>query len=561
MSSVFGTVTNDTDTAASQAAPTPRVGQSVVLPELSQDERQRRQRIGDAWKAYRGQWGAGPLRVHAGDPDDNVRPNRCMPIVDAGISFLFGQPVKIEISNDTDAQTGDSLDVDNGAALGTSAAQAFLDDCWGDDDDKMTLLSEIAMNGAIAGHAFVLVAPANRAAGQTTPRAILLDSQNVTVITDPHDCKTVQAYWVQYEVVQRDPVQGREVRVTFRKVIARNDPDGLASDSAAGYDPDDTWMICDYVRTGGDGATGWGLTAQTPWPKPWPPIVDCQNLPNPNEYYGLSDLPDDLINLNRALIFNESNTNRIIKHHAHPTRWASGITAAQIESTPDNILLFQSADAKLNALSPATDLANAMQFGANLRADMDEQSQVPSVALGRMSELPRGQISGVTIRALYAPLMAKTIKKRRLYGKLIRLLSAHFLELGGFATAAKAKITLHWKDPMPADDLAAAQAAQAWMAIGVSADTLMMQGGYDPDTEAAKTQQENLRAMQMQVQGLAPMGADMASVPPPDASAPQSPDGTSPAPATPPPVNHPKAIRARQAAQAAAGKRVTPNGM
>jgi len=544
----------------------PQVGATVVLPPLSSDERAKRQRIADAWKAYKGDWGAGPLRVMPGDPDDNVRPNRCMPIVDAGASFLFGESLKIEISDDTDGQTGAALDVDNGANLGTSPAQAYLDDCWGEDDDRMTLLNEVAMNGAVAGSAFVLIVPANPKAGQPLPHLTVLNPENVTVITDPHDCKTVQEYWIQYEVKQSDAV-GNERIVAFRKVICRNDPDGLAAETGLGYDADDSWVINDYKSTSGD--QGWVLTATTPWPKPWPPIVACQNLPSPNDYWGMPDLPADLIAMNRSLIFNESNTNRIIKHFAHPTRWASGVTAAQLNTTPDNILLFASADAKLQALEARADLANAMQFGANLRADMDEQSQVPSVALGRMSELPKGQISGVTIRALYAPLMAKTVKKRRLYGALIRTVSQHFLELGGFIAASKARITLHWKDPLPPDDLAAAQAAQAWMAVGVSADTLMQQAGYDPDSEAVKSQQENMRAMLLAQQGQAPIPGDQPPTPP------LSPDGTTPAPEAsagpsaanisannpPPPINHPAAIAARQAAQAAAGKRVTPNGL
>lgn len=551
-------IDNNNDMQPEQSGP--QVGQTVALPALPQPERERRQHIGDTWKAYKGDWGAGPLKLTKGETDDNVRPNRCMAIVDTGVTFLFGEVVKIEISSsDTDEADGQENAVDNGAAKGTSQAQAFLNECWGDDDDMMTLLSELAMNGAIAGSAFAMIIPANPKVGQQLPRLTVLDPQNVTVFPDPHDCRTVREYWIQYEVSTYD-TRGKPETITYRKVICRNDPDWLASTTGIGYDNDATWLILDFMRRDTAGSTrtlsdtgAWTCTGRTDWPKPWPPIIDCQNLINPNEYWGLADLPPDLVGLNRALIFNESNTARIIKHHAHPTRWAKGVgSAAQIDSTPDNILVFQSQEASLNALSPATDLANAMAFGEILRSDMDEQSQVPGVALGRMATLPRGALSGVTIRALYAPIMAKTTKKRRLYGRLIRDASQRFLELGGFVAASQARIQLHWKDPMPSDDLAAAQTAVVWNGLGVSADTLMQQAGYDPDIEAKKAAQESARSLTAFAQG---QGLPPAPPPPVPPNAPQDASQQQPpAQANTPPVNHPAAIAARQKMQTAFGK-------
>jgi hypothetical protein len=562
----------------------PQVGKSYALPELPQQELKRRKRIGDARKAYEGDWGAGPLKVKPGDPDKNVRPNMCQPIVDVGVNFLFGEVVKIEIANDTDSETGAENEVDNGAEEGTSPAQAFLDDCWGDDDDKMTLLTKLAMNGALAGNAFVLLDPSpkgkrkGRASGKVCPRIILLNPSDVHVIPDPHDCENVQEFWVQYEVETYNTLGQPEV-YTYRKVIKRNDPDGLASITGEGYDEDDTWIIEDYMRKGAAGVAArnrnnnslfsgqqgqgadWTCIGRTDWPKPWPPIIGCQNLPNPNEYEGLPDLTKDLIQMNRALIFNESNIAITIENYVAPPRWASGVTANNMSLSPDSILLFQSSDAKLQALDVKADLQNAMAFSERLQSAMDEQSQIPGLALGRMKDLPKGQISGTSLRALYKPPMSKTTKKRRLYGRLIREVSQRMLELGDFTAAAEASIQLNWKDPMPNDDLTAAQAAQILHDdLGVSQDSLMQQFGFNPDVEADKRQDEEQRKVVAfsQGQGLPPMPANM----PPDGANGQTDDAQQqPQPQPGPPqkpgnvaaLNSPKAQQMRATMKQMAG--------
>src|SRR5450755_2888594 len=80
-----------TPTTLAQSAPT-------------QADYERKQQMTRAWKAYRGEL-ADPLKVKAGQPNDNVKSNRCAPIVDKGVSFLFGQPLQAQASSEvgTDA--------------------------------------------------------------------------------------------------------------------------------------------------------------------------------------------------------------------------------------------------------------------------------------------------------------------------------------------------------------------------------------------------------------------------------------------------------------------------
>jgi len=513
----------------------------LSLTDVFNDDTHQRQ-MAEAWDAYLGNVPPA-LKNEPNQPDINVKSNRLAPIVDTGLYYLFGLSLKIEVDPDADG--------------GGEKAQEYLKGCLGDEDDWMTLLSKLAMNGAIFGHAFAKIVPPDDKAGTQYPRLVVLNPQNVRVVTDPDDCDIVQQYIIQY-----DAQLPGGATVTKRQVIARVDPDRLAVESG-GQDLDDTWTITNYIRA----AIGGGFVPvgdPVPWEHPWAPIVDCQNLPVSNQHWGQPDLTPDLIQLNKVLNFVLSNINSIGLSHGHPWVWASGTDAKSITTAPGRIIGLPSPDAKLNALVANGDIPGLMAFTTDLRSDMDEQSKVPGVATGRINQLPRGTMSGVALRMLYQPLLFKTNAKRRMYGKLIREACTRMLALGNFGDGTDrdgVKVTTHWKDPLPADDLSEAQTALAWNQLGVSTDTLLQQAGFDPDDEAQKTEKAQARQMTLQQQGKAPLtppplpGAAPVPGQPQPATAPGQP------PASQPPINHPAAIQARQAAQAAAGKPVTPNGM
>lgn len=314
------------------------------------------------------------------------------------------------------------------------------------------------------------------------PRLVLLDPANVTVATSPDDCDVVESYTIEWQGV--DSVSGKPAQ--RREVSLRIDPDGRSAEGLA--DDDDTWTITSYTLRAGV----WQPDDDPiVWPHPWPPIVDCQNLPNPNEYWGIPDLTPDLIEVNRVLNFVQSNISRIIKVHAHPWIWGRGFTASQIDMTPGRIIILPSERSELVAIAAHGDLPSAMTFAANLRSDMDEQSRVPAVALGRLTDLPKGNISGVALQLLFRPLIEKTVMKQRLYGKLIREVSKRLLDLGGYDYSTH--IELHWQNLLPIDDLAAAQTATALQNLGVSQQTLLAELGYNADEEAERTQAEATR--------------------------------------------------------------------
>src|ERR1700690_1910219 len=72
---------------------------SLAQAPIPQADHDRKRLMREAWKAYRGEFQR-PLKVELDQPDDNVMVNFCVSIVDKGASWLFGQPVKIEASDE-----------------------------------------------------------------------------------------------------------------------------------------------------------------------------------------------------------------------------------------------------------------------------------------------------------------------------------------------------------------------------------------------------------------------------------------------------------------------------
>jgi hypothetical protein len=451
-------------------APTQNLLQSLAQAPMPQSDRDRKRRIHEAWSAYRGEFQR-PLKVERDQPDDNVLVNFCGPIVDKGASWLFGQPVKIEATDEAGSAETPYLD--------------FLTGLWGDDDDKMSLLSDAAQNGGVCGHSFMKLIPAQ--AQMKYPRIVVLDPEIVRKVTSPDDCSLTLAYIIEYNVSND---------IQKRQIIARVDPDGLAG-VAGEYDLDDTWTITNYERRGNAFQENrWVQVGEVEeWLYPFAPIFDCKNLPNPNESWGTPDLTPDLIDQNKTLIFLLSNLARIIKYHGHPKTWAKGLGASQIDISVDGMIVLNSPDAQIGVLTPMENFDGILKVLNTIMSNMDQQSRVPAVALGRMEAFPRlGPISGVALALWFQPLIEKTETKRRLYGKMIREVSRAALVLAGLLSIENmedCKIELHWSPLLPADNLMAAQEAILLQQLGISMQTILAGLGYNPEDEADKKAAED----------------------------------------------------------------------
>jgi len=432
-------------------------------------DHERRTRIMNAWRAYENQLPK-PLKVEPGTPDDNILLGFGQTVVEKGRSFLFPDGISFEV----DGQA-------------KSDADTWLKACW-DSNRLMSTLLDIGTNGGVCGDVFLRLKPAKSAS--TFPRVVVLDPANITVVTDEDDYTEVLAYVNQWNTISH----ATRKPVVRRQVIERDDADSTR------------WTITDY-----EGATGgqWIVRREpTPWPYDWAPIFHCQNLPAPNSYHGYSDLESALVDLNKALNFNVSNTGRILRHHAHPKTVVTGINAPLIApNSPgqramasagvkpfdigaDGVIKLANPDAKVWNLEMQSDLASSIEFYRELKSLFHEISRIPEVATGKVSDL--GQLSGLALQILYQPLLEKTRDKRILYGELLINVSVALLQL--WRKSANHLVKIHWPALLPSDPKSDAETALLDQQLGASTDTLLTKRGYNPADEAAKRAKEKADA-------------------------------------------------------------------
>lgn len=419
---------------------------------MSLDDSARVNEMRAAWDAYNGKF-TQPIRNRPRRSSDKVILNRCAPIVDKGVSFLFGKDVGFQVGEEADRATD---------------AQAFLDACW-KANRKMATLHKMGVNGGVTGHVFTKLL-------ETTgyPRLVVLDTTMLSVEHAPDDIENILAYGIHY--TSDDGMSGKPTE--YRQRIVR----------APGRD--DTWLIIEQQRAKG----GWQDVNREEWPYPFSPIRQCQSAPAPNQFWGKPDLTPDLIQLNNDINFVASNVSRIIRFHAHPKTWAKGLGGQRLHTAPDETILLPEG-AELGALEMNSDLSSSMNFLQALQTSLDVSARIPAVSLGDLQDIPRGTISGAAIELLYSVAIEKTDSKRCLYGELLEDICRCMLAMGGFDPLTP--ITIVWPDVLPSDKLATAQVAQIWLAMGISKTSVFDKLGFDYADEQQRLLSEAADAQQL----------------------------------------------------------------
>lgn len=393
-----------------------------------------------AWEAYHGRF-TPPLNKRPRQRGDEVIVNRCKPVVDKAVAALSGRGIDFQVANeDTGAQ--DYLDATLRA------------------NKKMAFLQRLFITGAVTGHLVCKIVPA-----APYPRLIVLDPTTVSVEHEPDDVDHILSYTIQYSATN-----GEDTTTDFQQVISRDGP---------------YWQIIDRRKVGRQ----WQVTAVTPWPYPFNPICDSQNLPNPNSFWGLADISPDLIQINRQLNFVYSNTNRIIKYHAHPKTFVQGLQGNKLSVAPDETIVLPEG-ASMGMLEMSSDLASSLQFAHQLETAMDVLSRTPSLALGDLQDVPRGQVTGPSLELMLEPLIEKTAAKQALIGDMLEELCRRILAIGGYGDTLE--VFVRWPEIIPSDPITTVQVAQAYLAIGVSKETVYQRLGLNWEQEREKLAREAL---------------------------------------------------------------------
>lgn len=405
----------------------------TIMSAVIDDERSRLVRIRDASDAYAGKY-KDLLVVRQGQVDDNTKPNLARVIVDKSKTFLMGAK-------------GPTLKVE-----GNDAAQQWLDDCL-KANKWATKCKEIAQSGGIAGHVFLKLSGARPERGEQYPRIIVQDPATVTASWAEDDISDVIRYRVQYPAVDS---AGKPM--VKKQVIERDD---------AG-----AWTVIDSEsRNGGPFLE----VSRVPWPWPWSPMLDCQNLVAPNVFYGMADLEPDVLHLIRRIQFVLSNSARLNRIHAHPKTWGRGFKKSQIEIGADEMLILPSETAAIGALEATGDIAGSLSLYNALTDLLFMVSRIPPITMSKMENI--GAVAGIALKILYGPIIELTDDKRGTYGDMIEQMAVRLLAMGNFAGA---KVMVEWPESVPQNEMETQQMLLADMNAGlVSDETASVKRGYD----------------------------------------------------------------------------------
>jgi hypothetical protein len=302
------------------------------------------------------------------------------------------------------------------------------------------------------------------------PRLISIPSEQITAYWQPDDLDITVAYKIAWEVKETSD----KIILYQQDIVALRNDDGDIVD----------WLIRNLRK--GDRDARWVETSQELWGHEWPPILDWKNLPNPKIYYGSTDLKEAYAN--NFVNFLASNTQRIIKYHAHPRDWATGVGEQQItQSEVGGLWTVGATDARIGTLEMQSELGSSMGM---LRLLVDHfYARHQAVDLTSVRERLR-DVTNFGLQTLHKDALDKLEVKKWLYGNALRELSRRLMVLDGQSNALIPR--LHWDNPLPFSRLEEITTVKMMMELGIlSRETATEVLGHDWEVEQERMQADS----------------------------------------------------------------------
>lgn len=413
---------------------------------IAEEEQQRLNAYRRAWKYYHSTQRA-TLFTKFGAPNDNLIFNMYAYIIDKGVSFLFGKDVAFQLEEGV-----------------TTEDETLLASVW-DENEKMSLLQDVALNGGNCGHCFIEICPNEEFANGF--ELINHDPANIRPQWDSRNIKRV--IWYKDESHAIDP---KTMKVTYYKRLIERQDDG-------------TWLITKFIQRVNDRdyvQDGEPIL----WDYPFPPIVDWKNLPAPNEYFGRPDVEG--LDGQDAINFNFSNSQRIYRYHGHPKTIGKGFKADTVSIAPDEMIVLPDKDSDVFNLEMQGNLDSAREDRKLLITTFLQTNHVPN--LGDV-DAALGAVSGTALKVRYGDLLSRTETKRLLYGNALKEVNRRLLILAGKNGTKTTR--LMWQSPLPENPVDLTDVLTKQVDAGfTSKETAQQELGRDTVTEKARIEAERL---------------------------------------------------------------------
>ncbi|MEU4534273.1 phage portal protein [Streptosporangium sp. NPDC023825] len=267
---------------------------------------------------------------------------------------------------------------------------ALLNRVWEVDNDKPSVLAEMAQQGGVSGDVFVKVAydpEWNDTAGNWHPgrvRILPLNSSHCFPEWHPHDRGRLIRFKLKYRFFATS-LEGTRQVMTYTEIITDDVIEEFVDDQLIDSRPNPLGVI---------------------------PVVHIPNVFVSGSPWGQSDI-ESIISLNREYNEKATEVSDIIGYHAAPITVVTGAKVSNLQRGAKNVWGGLPPDANVYNLENGVDLAGPLAYLELLKRSMHEMTGVPETALGQMQ--PISNTSGVALAIQYQPAMQKYARKKRTY--------------------------------------------------------------------------------------------------------------------------------------------------
>lgn len=223
------------------------------------------------------------------------------------------------------------------------------------------------------------------------------------------------------------------------------------------------------------------------------PVVHIQNLPQPFFYEGLGEV-EPLVSLQDELNTRLSDRANRVTMQSFKMYLGKGIDGFLDRTVgPGQMWTTHNPDAEIVAFGGDADSPSEESHIREVREALDKASGVSPVATGMVGGKVGNLTSENAIRVVLMGLVAKTEKKRTTYGRGIERLCELILDaadkLGALPNDPSERgVRLDWPNPIPLDDTQNLRNAALKRDIGVPADRLIAELGYDAEAPNPATE-------------------------------------------------------------------------
>ncbi|TKK84714.1 phage portal protein [Herbidospora galbida] len=369
---------------------------------------------------------------------------------------------------------------------------ALVNRIWERDNDKATVLAEVAQNGGVTGDAFAKIAydPAwvDSARNVHPGRVRILPLNPSTCFPEwhPHDRERLVRFKLKYRFWGTN-LEGTRQVFTYTEVLTDDTVEEYVNDELIDRRPNRLGQI---------------------------PVVHIPNISVSGSPWGISDI-ENLIALNREYNEKATEISDIVNYHSQPITVMQGAKNPSTEVGAHKVWHVPQ-EAKVYTLENGVDLVGPLQYMELIKRAMHEMSGVPETALGQQQAI--SNTSGVALAIQYLPLMSQHEAKVRNYSVGLRKINELALrtlflfepetllydpDTDGIIEPGQPSVIdptdplvyrteCHWPPPLPVDTLIKLNEIQLKMGLGLESKrgALKDLGTEFPDEKAAEIFEE-----------------------------------------------------------------------